>query len=110
MTDKRTFNPVLDGFEPSGNLIVGEPLEVTPMTSGGIHLAPTSEQPYDALCVVLVGSGGRQNGVRVPVDAEPDDVVYVRAGAARDIELGGRKLKLVEAHHVVGRWRSERSS
>ena len=91
-------------FRPIGNRALILPLEPDERTSGGIYLPDPSNKGGIAMGEVLrVGPGLITDiGERVPMDIEVGDIVMYREGGALDIEIEGRKLKVIEEEYVLG--------
>lgn len=91
-------------FRPIGNRALIQPLDPDKKTSGGIYLPDPSNKGGVALGKVLrVGPGLITDiGERVPMDIEEGDVIMYREHGAIDIEIEGRKLRVIEEEYVLG--------
>lgn len=86
-------------LRPVLNNVVIEP-EAAETMKGGFYI-PESAQEKPAKGVVLaVGPGYVDNGVLVEVPVKEGDVVVYGKFAGADIEIGGKKVKVIKAHDI----------
>ena len=91
-------------FRPTGNRALINPKDPDKKTSGGIFLPnPTNNGGIAFGEVLRIGPGLITDiGERVPMDvAVGETIIYLERGAI-DIEIEGRKLKLIEEEFILG--------
>jgi chaperonin GroES len=83
-------------FKPLGNRIVVEPLESDEqMSSGGIYIPDTAKEKPQEGKVVAVGPGKiSDDGNRIPMEVEVDDVVVYS-------KYGGTEYKSGDTEYLV---------
>lgn len=74
-----------------GVLLRPEPEKEERVTSGGIFIPNTKKTTQKKGTVVLSGKGTSEK----PIDIEVGDVVYYNALSAREVEIDGEKLHLL---------------
>lgn len=93
-------------FKPLGDRVLVKPIEVQEQTTkSGIIISDSivkSQKVHGE--VVSVGTGiWSQNGERIPMTVQVGDtVVYEKAKATDELDLGGEKYILFNEHQLIG--------
>lgn len=90
---------------PLDDRVVVEPTVAEGVTPGGIVLPDAAKETSSRGVVLAVGPGHLlETGTRIPVAVNVgDDVLFAKFGGA-DIEIAGRKLRLLREGELLGKF------
>jgi chaperonin GroES len=96
-------------LKPLGDRVLVEPLEPEEKTAGGIILPDTAKERPREGRVIAVGPGRlNDNGERVPLPVEVDDIVIYTEYGGTEVKIDGKKYLIVdEASLLAVREREE---
>ncbi len=89
-------------LKPLGSRVVVEPIEVEEVTAGGIVLPETAKEKPQKGKVLSVGPGDRdEDGDRIKMDVEENDVVLFAKYAGTEIKVDGKKLLILRESDLL---------
>ncbi|MGH2538077.1 MAG: co-chaperone GroES [Candidatus Promineifilaceae bacterium] len=87
---------------PLADRLVVRPTEQEEMTASGLVLPETAKEKPQQGTVIAVGPGRRDDdGKRVDMDVEVDDVVLYAKYAGTEIKIDGEKLLILKESDVL---------
>ncbi len=86
---------------PLGDKVVLKALEAEEKTSGGIILAPKSQEKPQQAEVVAVGPGGMVDGKEVKMMVSVGDKVIYSKYAGTEVKLDGEEFVVVKQNDIV---------
>jgi len=89
-------------LKPLGSRVVVEPIEVEEVTAGGIVLPETAKEKPQKGKVLSVGPGDRdEDGDRIKMDVEENDIVLFAKYAGTEIKVDGKKLLILRESDLL---------
>jgi chaperonin GroES len=89
-------------LKPLGDRMVIKPIEQEEQTASGLYLPETAKEKPQQGRVVAVGPGARkENGDRVPMDINVEDVVLYAKYAGTSIKLNGVEYLILKETDVL---------
>lgn len=88
-------------MKPCGEFVVLSP--VTERSAGGIVIPDVAENKVYQQAEVLAVGPGRvlESGGRSEVDCKPGDLILYQPAHALQVELHGRKVRIIHATHIM---------
>ncbi len=84
--------PSKEQIQPTGDMILVQPLEVSNETPGGLLMPINHNDPEGYGMIVAVGPGFHQNGVLVEPKVAAGDIVMLRTKRGLPIRVGNEHL------------------
>ncbi len=89
-------------LKPLGSRVVVEPIEAEEVTAGGIVLPETAKEKPQKGKVLSVGPGDRdEDGDRIKMDVEENDIVLFAKYAGTEIKVDGKKLLILRESDLL---------
>jgi chaperonin GroES len=89
-------------LRPLGDRLIVEPIEREETFAGGLVLPETAKEKPQQGKVLAVGPGARnEDGDRMAVDVQVDDIVLYAKYAGTEIKIDGKKVLVLKENDVL---------
>lgn len=90
-------------IKPLSDRLVVERIEQDTKTAGGIIIPDTAKEKPKQGKVLAVGPGTKdENGKRIPVDVQVDDIVLFTQWSGNEIKIEGKDYLVLKESDVIG--------
>jgi len=91
-------------FKPLHNYILLERIEEENKTAGGIIIPDNAKEKPSRGRVIATGDGIYENGQKIPVSVNKDDIVLFAkwASSANEVKIDGKDYVLIKESDILG--------